>query len=145
MPSFGTTSRRRLDTIDGRLVKVLEAAIEVYDFSVLCGHRNKKDQDAAYNSRRSKVQWPNSKHNTLPSLAVDIAPYPVRWPSLPKNPTSADAARYEKDMGRFRFLAGLVVGIGASMGYSIRWGGDWDRDGDWDDQSFNDLPHFEVR
>lgn len=26
----------------------------------------------------------------------------------------------------------------------IRWGGDWDRDHDVKDQTFNDLVHFEV-
>ncbi len=26
----------------------------------------------------------------------------------------------------------------------IRWGGDWDRDGDTTDQTFNDLVHWEL-
>ena len=128
MPHFGKSSRAHLATVHPDLVEVCEAAIEVYDFSVLCGHRGKAEQDAAYSSRRSKVQWPDSKHNTVPSLAVDLAPYPIDWTDLP----------------RFRFLAGLILGIGHARGIKIRSGGDWDGDGDWTDQSFNDLPHFEL-
>jgi peptidoglycan LD-endopeptidase CwlK len=30
------------------------------------------------------------------------------------------------------------------MGIEIRWGGDWDGDGDLSDHKFNDLPHFEL-
>ncbi len=30
------------------------------------------------------------------------------------------------------------------LGIELRWGGDWDRDAEFDDQTFNDLPHFEL-
>ena len=28
---------------------------------------------------KSKVRWPSGKHNTVPSMAVDVTPYPVVW------------------------------------------------------------------
>ncbi len=28
---------------------------------------------------RSKIRWPDGKHNTVPSSAVDVTPYPVVW------------------------------------------------------------------
>ena len=30
------------------------------------------------------------------------------------------------------------------MNIKIRWGGDWDSDNIMKDQTFNDLPHFEI-
>ena len=128
MPHFGKTSRARLDTVHPDLVEVCEAAIEVYDFSVLCGHRAQAEQDAAVRDGRSKAPWPTSSHNSVPSRGIDLAPYPIDWTDLP----------------RFRFLAGLIIGIGHARGIKIRSGGDWDGDGDWTDQRFNDLPHFEL-
>ena len=69
-----------------------------------------------------------SNHNHTPSRAVDIAPWPIDW----------------SDMERFRFLGGVVLGVAGCRGLRIRWGGDWDGDGSFKDQNFNDLPHFEL-
>ena len=77
----------------------------------------------------SKLQYPKGKHNQYPSLAVDVAPYPIDW----------------KDRERFTYFAGFVMGIAASMGLTIRWGGDWDRDTELKDNNFDDLPHFEIK
>ena len=30
------------------------------------------------------------------------------------------------------------------MTYAVRWGGDWDGDGDWRDERFLDMPHYEL-
>jgi len=30
------------------------------------------------------------------------------------------------------------------MGVTLRWGGDWDRDTEVQDNSFDDLVHFEI-
>jgi peptidoglycan L-alanyl-D-glutamate endopeptidase CwlK len=29
-------------------------------------------------------------------------------------------------------------------GVTIRWGGDWDSDGEYDDEKWRDGPHFEL-
>ncbi len=48
------------------------------------------------------------------------------------------------------FLAGIVIGIADEMyksgevSHKVRWGGDWDRDGDFNDETFKDLWHFEL-
>jgi peptidoglycan L-alanyl-D-glutamate endopeptidase CwlK len=128
MPSFGSTSKERLSTIDHRLRMACEEAIKLYDFTVLVGHRTEQEQNKAFAEAKSKLHWPKSKHNQLPSLAVDIAPYPIDW----------------NDTKRFYYLAGLMKGCAAKLGYKLRWGGDWDGDGDFKDQSFNDLVHFEI-
>jgi hypothetical protein len=49
---------------------------------VICGHRGQQEQDAAFKSGASRVQFPNSKHNKQPSLAVDIAPAPLDWKNI---------------------------------------------------------------
>ena len=69
-----------------------------------------------------------SHHNSDPSRAVDVAPYPIDW----------------NDTERFGRFAGFVLGMAAAMGIPLRWGGDWDRDNDTHDQKFNDLVHFEL-
>ena len=102
--------------------------IKGYDNSILCGYRGRADQNKFYIEKKSKVQWPDSEHNKIPSLAIDSAPYPIDWSNIK----------------RFYHYAGYVLGIAYSLNIKIRWGGDWDRDNDLDDQSFNDLIHFEI-
>jgi len=128
MPHFGRSSKERLETCDPRIQEIMNELIKIYDCSIMCGHRPKEDQMAAFNEGRSKVTWPNSKHNSLPSRAVDVVPFPVDW----------------DDLSRFYYMAGLIKGIAHQKGYKIRWGRDWDSDNDFNDQTFNDFPHFEV-
>jgi len=125
---FGQTSRDRLATCDERLQRVFNKVIKHRDCSILCGHRGQAEQDEALRTGKSKLGWPKSKHNTLPSKAVDVAPWPIDW----------------TDLDRFRVFAGFVLGVAATMGIPLRWGGDWDGDGTNRDQTFHDLPHFEV-
>lgn len=129
MPQFSQRSLTALSTIHPDLQRVLKEAIKHVDFVVLEGHRDKIAQDAAVAAGKSKTPWPKSKHNSKPALAVDIAPYPISW----------------SDSARFYRLAGFVQGIAAMLGISLRWGGDWDGDGDLRDQTFHDLPHFELK
>ncbi len=43
------------------------------------------------------------------------------------------------------YLTGQVQGIGRSMGINIRWGGNWEQDGEpVTDQDFQDLVHYEI-
>ena len=42
-------------------------------------------------------------------------------------------------------MGGMLRGIGHMMGYKLRWGGDWDRDGETKDNNFDDLVHIEIR
>lgn len=129
MNKFSKTSAARLATCHPDLIKVFTRVLEVCDCSIICGHRSKEEQNTAFAEGKSRVQYPNGKHNTLPSRAVDVAPYPIDW----------------NDRERFSYFAGVVIGVGASMGIAIRWGGDWDGDFDLKDNNFDDLVHFELR
>jgi len=128
VPQFSRTSLSRLRTTHPQLQRLFERVVLNYDCTVLEGHRGEEAQNRAYDEGRSKLRWPDGKHNTYPSPAVDIAPYPIDWQNLK----------------RFYDFAGFVRGVSACMGIPIRWGGDWDRDYDLDDQRFNDLVHFEL-
>lgn len=119
MPYLSDRSKRRLETCDDRLQSICYAVIELTDFTVLCGHRGREAQTDAYDQGASKLQWPFSKHNGLPSLAVDLAPYPIDW----------------QDEIAFGRLAGFMLAEAARQGVPLQWGYDlWG----WD------CPHFQV-
>lgn len=127
MPKFGKNSQQQLDTCHEDLQKVLNVAINEVDFTVLEGYRSKELQDKAFFEGKSKLKYPNGMHNKKPSLAVDIAPYPIDW----------------KDLKRFGNVAFFIRGIAYSMGIKLRLGGDWN--GDFiNNESFFDLPHLEL-
>ena len=128
MPSFSQTSKDRLATCDARLQRVFNEVIKHFDCTVLCGHRNKEKQDAAFASGNSKLKWPNGNHNSMPSKAVDVAPFPVDW----------------NDSKRFYYFAGFVMATAKAMGIKLRFGGDWNRDTQLKDNKFNDLVHWEI-
>lgn len=135
MPSFSERSLSRLETCDDRLQRVFEEVIEHWDCTILCGHRTEPGQMAAYRSGNSKARFPDSRHNSEPSEAVDVAPWPI-----PEDWGAHDRDEYEK----FRYFAFFVLGVASGMGICLRWGGDWDGDKDVLDQDFNDLVHFEL-
>jgi peptidoglycan L-alanyl-D-glutamate endopeptidase CwlK len=131
MARFGATSLARLGTCDARLQEVLSTAIEITDFTILCGHRGRLAQNRAFIEGHSKARFGQSKHNTTPSQAVDIAPYPIDW----------------SDTEAFVYLAGIIRAVSHDLGYGniIRWGGDWDQDERMRDERFRDYPHFEIK
>lgn len=128
MPSFGKSSQDKLATCDPRLQKVFNEVIKYFDCTVIEGHRGEEAQNKAFAEGKSKLKYPQGKHNKIPSLAADVLPYPIDW----------------NDTNRMRYFAGFVVGIAATMGIKLRWGGDWNQNTELKDNSFNDLPHFEL-
>lgn len=148
MPKFGRTSRERLETCHKDLQLIMNIAIKIMDFSVIFGHRSIEEQQKLFSQGRnssgkivdrSKVVTyvdgveKKSDHNFLPSRAVDIAPYPIDW------------SNDRKAIARFYLLAGVILAIAWILRIEIEWGGDWDRDWELRDQSFDDIGHFAVR
>lgn len=119
---------QRLNTCDDRLKTLVLEVAKDFPLTVMYGNRGEADQHQAFVSGHSKLDWPNSKHNSLPSVAVDIAPYPYD----------------PKGINRIVFLAGFVLGTAARLGISIRWGGDWNMNMVMSDEHFPDLFHFEL-
>jgi len=128
MPSFSDKSLSRLGICDPRLQRVFHEVIRYFDCTILEGHRDKERQNRMVEEGKSKVRWPNGKHNTVPSLAVDVTPYPVVW----------------DDRERQTLFAGYVLATAKAMGVDLRWGGDWDNDTEVRDNGFDDLVHFEI-
>ena len=134
MPEFSKTSLNRLNTCHVDLQIIASEVVRLVDCSVLEGHRSHDRQTLLFQKGASKVEWPNSKHNPMPSMAVDLAPYPIVW----------------DDEGRFYFFAGYVFCVAArlleegAISHRLRYGGDWDSDTYTEDQTFMDLVHFEL-
>lgn len=129
MPAFGAASEMQLATCHPDLQRLFRRVVEFWDCQVLEGKRSEAQQQINVAHGVSKTL--DSKHVYPidgPSLAADVAPYPVKWNDLP----------------RFYAFAGFVIGTAREMGITLRWGGDWDSDREFADQKFNDLPHFEL-
>jgi len=148
MASFSTASTERLSTCDNRLIVLFEEIVLDFDCTILQGARSKELQEEYYRTGRSKVQWPNSKHNSTPSRAVDVAPWingGVPWPTTPTDWNSnIQRNRYFKDLAHFYYFSGYVLGQAKMLDIDLRWGGDWDMDHDLRDNRFDDLVHFEL-
>lgn len=128
MYRYSQTSIDRLSTGCIQLQETFEHVIKIYDHTILQGYRGEDEQNHYFKTGKSKLRYPESKHNQQPSLAIDAAPWPIDW----------------DDLNRFYYFGGLVQGVGLILGHRIRWGGDWDMDGDFRDQRFMDLVHFEY-
>lgn len=136
--SYGVGSRSKIATLAHPWPAILDRVLAAcpFDLTVISGHRGRLAQDRAYALGHSTKQWPDSLHNTEPSIAVDLAPYIDGAPDWGEH----DGGR------RYYIIAGLVFDAFRDYpDYYCRWGGDWDRDGDLDDQDFIDLGHFEAR
>ena len=136
MPKFSNRSIQRLVTCDKQLQDVMGKVIDVLDITILEGIRSEERQDELYRQGKSRLQYPNSKHNVKDegglSRAVDIAP----WISG----RGIDWSNTE----HFHYMAGIVLGIASQMNVKIRWGGDWNRNQYSGDEQFLDMVHFEL-
>ena len=163
MPEYSNSSKAKLRTCDPDLQKLFNFVIEYLDNSILEGHRDEKTQNQYFAQGKSKVKFPFSKHNKLPSQAVDSVPYPIDWrfegalinhirKYLDLKPKSIlNIADVEKEIisiveniERWFMYIGFVRGVASHMGIKLRSGADWNSDGYTSDQKFNDLPHFEL-
>lgn len=147
MPRYSESSQRRLITASPTLVRLFESVIRYYDNTIIQGWRSASEQLKLFKEGKSKIKE-GGKHNEVPSQAVDSAPYikgrGIPWPQTPKDwNDSKQRNAYINDLAQFYHYGGFVQGVAAAEGIDIRWGGDWDRDNDLSDQSFNDLVHFE--
>jgi len=133
MRTWGRASKKNRSSIDHRLNAVSDRVLVLRNHSIIKGHRGEAEQNAAFNAtpQRSKLKWPDGKHNAIPSKALDMQPYPM--------PDDEDTLRED-----LSYLAGLYIGIGSTMGLTLRWGGDFDQDGETADNRWDDLWHIEI-
>ena len=145
---FSSTSKERLSTCDPYIQKVLNIAISrsQIDFGIAQGKRSVEDQKKYFNEGKSKVNPDNYSKEELPlkgkhitddvytlAGAVDIYAY-----------ISGKGASWDEN--HLCYIAGVIMSIDAELENKLRWGGNWDMDGEIvSDQGFDDLPHFEMK
>ena len=103
MPSFSNRSRQKLETCHRDLQQVFNVVVQYFDCTILEGHRNEDRQNMLFDMGQSKLRYPDGKHNSVPSLAVDVVPYPIDW----------------EDRERFVLFAGFVMGIAQAQGIKL--------------------------
>jgi len=134
MPKFSELSKKRLKTCHREIISIMSSAIRYTDFTILCGYRGEVQQNRAFEGGNSKLPYPQSKHNKHPSMAVDVCPYPIDW---------NDINAFKKLNTIIMIVADVQFEIGV-IKHRVRWGGDWDMDGETNDNKFNDLGHYEL-
>ena len=135
MPSYSNSSKRKLETCHHDLQTIFHYVIKYFDNTIVCGHRDEEAQNKAFDDGFSKVRYPNSKHNSVPSMAVDAVPWPIEWDNL----------------NRMKYFAGYVMGIAkmlksyGAISHDLVTGLDWDDDTILRDTTFVDHPHFQLK
>ena len=141
MPNFSEQSENKLKTCHPDLIMICRFVIEIFDYTVLCGWRDKEEQDKAY-PKYSNIKFPFSKHNNInkngdpQSLAIDVIPYD----SIKRKIVSWDADK------EFCLMAGFFKMSAYALNIPIRWGHDWNNNNlMWDEVGkLKDMPHFEL-
>jgi peptidoglycan L-alanyl-D-glutamate endopeptidase CwlK len=138
--SFSKKSIELLELSDNDIQVLLNEVIEIYDVRVLETYRDKKRQNQLLKKGFTELPFPESKHNTLPSKAIDLAPWHRELPHI----------RFY-DTNSYYFMAGVIYATAYELKKAgvitgnIRWGGDWNGNMDFYDQNFYDLGHFELK
>lgn len=136
MPKFSAKSLSYLNKCHPDIIIVCNELIKYVDFTVLASTiRTVEEQKKFVAEGKSKTM--DSKHligvKRDRSDAIDITPYPVDW----------------NNRERYCYLAGWFLAIAAQfynfgiIKSKFRWGGDWNMNNSFKDESFVDPEHFE--
>ncbi|MEH3108883.1 MAG: M15 family metallopeptidase [Agrobacterium cavarae] len=128
MPVFGAASMKSLEKCHPSLRLIATEAIKEIDFRVLDSTRGRDAQTRAFQTGKSKAKFGQSAHNYVPAIAFDLFPAPYDW----------------NDRKAFTTLAAVIMRIAKEKGIPLRWGGDWNMDGDKTTSDAWDMPHFEL-
>ena len=157
---FGTDSLKQYNTLHRDLQIILDWGIKYsrVDFSIIEGHRPVEKQFEYFKKGRTlnhingnwEVTSPKAvitnvdgtnikgKHNYNPSFAVDVTAYvkdkpELKWDSHHLTYIGATLIA----AAEFLYEEGIIT-------HKLRWGGDWDMDGDLADNKLYDRPHVEL-
>lgn len=127
-----TFSKRSLGNLRGvhpRLAHLTAVALKrsQIDFTVVEGKRSRARQQYLVNTGKSMTL--NSAH--LTGCAVDC--YPI-----------VNGQIEVRRVAPFIELSKAFLKASDELGVPIRWGGDWNRNGDHRDERFLDCPHYEL-
>lgn len=127
MYKYSARSEKNLTEAHQDLQTLFRTVIKYRDCSIICGHRGEMEQNAAYDRGHSKLRYPKSKHNKMPSLAVDVIPYPFKgWSNIDQFKEFSN------------FVKGIAVMLKAygAIENDIEYGGDW---------NWKDYPHWQIK
>lgn len=122
MNRWSKRSKMNLYTCHDDLRELFDRVLIRMDCSVICGYRNEHEQNRLY-PEFTELRYPDSKHNTYPSNAVDVIPY-------------VPGVDPYKNHGFFLRLACIVFEEAMLMGIEVKWGGNW--------KSLVDMAHWEL-
>lgn len=123
--AFGRRSLFQQSTCHPDLQRIQDEAIKHVDFIIVCGHRNKRDQEYAFSQGTSNAHYGESPHNYWPALAFDAYMWPIDV----------------NDAARCRVLAPVILEAAKTVGVPLTWGGDFPK---LTGRKFVDLPHFQL-
>jgi len=131
MPKYSKNSAHQLSTCREELQQLFNEVIKIVDCTIVEGYRPIWKQNLYFRKGTSRVKFPNSKHNVMPSNAVDVVPF-----------INGQASYH---YWHCIYFAGYVKAAADRLGINLRWGGNWDLDLEvMTDQDFQDLAHYEY-
>jgi len=156
--TLGNRSKIQYDTLHPDLQLIVDAALEycVVDFSINEGHRPVEKQFEYYKKGREFIdgRWKltkpknkitnidghrvKGKHNYSPSLALDFKAY------VPEKPELTWDTVHLTYIGATMVMIAEVLFRDGEIEHKLRWGGNWDKDGDLADNTLYDRPHVEL-
>ena len=143
MPQFSKKSKERLITCHQDLQTLFNYVIKYTDCSVIYGHRTPEEQFELFKQGRKLKNdiWvlenkkkivtykdgyvKKSKHNSNPSDAIDVVPYPSLY---------SDETEFIK-LGYFVMGIATILKEFNKIDNNITWGGNW---------SWKDYAHYQI-
>ena len=155
---LGKRSKKQFDTLHSDLQTIVSWGLKycAVDISLNEGHRPSAKQFEYYKKGRElqhgswvlvnpKAKITNvdgykikGKHNYSPSLAVDFKAFVPDKPQL-----TWDAVHLTYIGASLIMIAEFLYDDGLIQ-HKLRWGGNWDKDGDLADNTLYDRPHVEL-
>jgi len=156
--TLGKKSKKQFDTLHPDLQMIVSWGLQycAVDFGVHEGHRSVSKQFEYYKKgrklvgnvwllERPKEKWTNidginvkGMHNYSPSLAFDFHAF---VPNKPKLTWDAVHLTY---IGASLIMIAEMLYLEGLISHKLRWGGNWDKDGDLADNTLYDRPHLEL-
>lgn len=148
--NYGSASTAQIVTVHTSLQTIIRRVARTCDISIIQGTRTVEQQIINIRNEASKTL--DSRHiprdadgNYDPLLlggAFDFKPHQRGVNAYPQD--SDSRVTRQKKKARFYHAQGIILSIAEYEGIAIRQGMDWDGDGDFMDQSFDDLGHVEL-
>jgi len=126
MFKFGERSESNLAGVHPDLVKVARLALKKspVDFGISEGLRSVERQKELFAAGKSKTM--KSRHITGHAIDIFPAGKPIDWKKM-------------------IIIQKIMFEVANELNIPIRWGGDWNENGQTTDEQFYDSPHFELK